>query len=43
MFMLNKIPQTGDKFTSGNYNFEVVDMDGKRVDKVIVTKIEPLE
>jgi putative hemolysin len=38
MFRLNKIPQTGDKFISGNYSFEVVDMDGKRVDKVLVKK-----
>jgi putative hemolysin len=43
MFMLNKIPQTGDKFTSDNYNFEIVDMDGKRVDKVLVSRKEPLK
>ncbi|HSW55658.1 MAG TPA: hemolysin family protein [Ignavibacteriaceae bacterium] len=38
MFKLNKIPQTGDKFKVQNYVFEVVDMDGKRVDKVLVIK-----
>lgn len=38
MFKLNKIPQIGDKFDSENYKFEVVDMDGKRVDKVLVLK-----
>ena len=38
MFRLNKIPQVGDKFRSENYKFEVVDMDGKRVDKVLVQK-----
>ncbi|MCU0413619.1 MAG: hemolysin family protein [Ignavibacteriaceae bacterium] len=38
MFKLNKIPQTGDKFIEQNYVFEVVDMDGKRVDKVLVIK-----
>jgi putative hemolysin len=38
MFKLNKIPQEGDKFNSENYKFEVVDMDGKRVDKVLVQK-----
>ena len=38
MFNLNKIPQTGDKFKIDNYVFEVVDMDGKRVDKVLVQK-----
>jgi putative hemolysin len=38
MFKLNKVPQVGDKFDSDNYTFEVVDMDGKRVDKVLVKK-----
>ncbi|HEY7751694.1 MAG TPA: hemolysin family protein [Ignavibacteriaceae bacterium] len=38
MYKLNKIPQEGDKFNSGEYKFEVVDMDGKRVDKVLVQK-----
>lgn len=38
MFKLNKIPHTGDKFKEQNYVFEVVDMDGKRVDKVMVIK-----
>jgi putative hemolysin len=38
MFKLNKIPHTGDKFKEQNYIFEVVDMDGKRVDKVMVIK-----
>jgi putative hemolysin len=39
MYMLNKIPQTGDKFSSNNYVFEVIDMDGKRVDKVLVKPV----
>ncbi|MGE5810878.1 MAG: hemolysin family protein [Ignavibacteria bacterium] len=39
MFKLNKVPQVGDKFDSDNYKFEVVDMDGKRVDKVLVKKL----
>ena len=38
MYKLNKIPSEGDKFTSCDYQFEVVDMDGKRVDKVLVQK-----
>ncbi|HSP86674.1 MAG TPA: hemolysin family protein [Ignavibacteriaceae bacterium] len=38
MFKLNKIPQIGDKFVSENFKFEVVDMDGKRVDKVLIEK-----
>ena len=39
MFVLNKIPAIGDNCTYGNYKFEIVDMDGKRVDKVLVTKL----
>jgi len=36
---LNKIPKTGDSFNAMNYKFEVVDMDGHRVDKVLIRKI----
>ncbi len=40
MYRLNGIPQTGDHFLDGNYKFEVVDMDGARVDKVLIQKIK---
>jgi putative hemolysin len=40
MFKLDKIPQVGDKFEAENYKFEVVDMDRKRVDKVLVQKMD---
>ena len=36
MYKLNRIPKTGDKVDYESYRFEVVDMDGKRVDKVLV-------
>lgn len=36
----NKIPATGEKFFLGNNSFEIVDMDGKRIDKLLITKIE---
>jgi len=38
MFKLNRIPKTGDKINYETYTFEIVDMDGKRVDKVLVSK-----
>jgi len=38
MTMLNKIPKTGDSFSALSQKFEVVDMDGKRVDKVLIQK-----
>ena len=36
--MLGSIPQAGDHFGWGGYRFEVADMDGYRVDKVLVEK-----
>lgn len=41
MNRLDRIPVTGDAFESSNYRFEVVDMDGNRVDKILVSKIKP--
>lgn len=40
MSQLGRIPKTGAKFTYENYEFEVVDMDGRRVDRVLVTAID---
>jgi putative hemolysin len=40
MTRLGRIPKTADHFDWGRYRFEVVDMDGKRVDKVLVVSIE---
>lgn len=37
---LEKIPSIGDAFEWGNYVFEVVNMDGRRVDRVLVTRID---
>jgi len=36
---LEKVPVEGEKFEWDGYLFEVVDMDGRRVDKVLVTKV----
>lgn len=40
MMHLERRPQTGDRFTHGNLQFEVLDMDGNRVDKVLVTPVK---
>jgi putative hemolysin len=40
MSQLGRIPKTGAKFKYENYEFEVVDMDGRRVDRVLVSKIK---
>jgi putative hemolysin len=37
--VLGRIPTAGDHFEWNNFRFEVADMDGRRVDKVIVTPI----
>ncbi len=38
MFVLGRVPRTGDVFESGGCRFEVVDMDGHRVDRVLVSR-----
>ena len=35
---MNKIPDTGDRFEYENMLFEIVDLDGNKIDKVLVTK-----
>jgi len=38
MTRLSRIPRAGDRFAWGGFRFEVVDMDGRRVDKVLVER-----
>jgi len=40
MTTLGRIPTSGEHFHMAGYRFEVVDMDGKRVDKVLVQKAD---
>jgi putative hemolysin len=37
MVSLRRVPRTGDRFERGGYRFEIVDMDGNRVDRVLAT------
>ena len=37
---LNEIPKAGDIVQFGNYQFEVMDIDGVRIDKVLMTVLE---
>lgn len=41
MLLLGRLPQTGDKVEWEEWRFEVVDLDGKRVDKVLVSRLAP--
>jgi putative hemolysin len=40
---LRKNPVEGDKFVAFGHTFEVIDMDGRRIDKILMTKIGPNE
>jgi putative hemolysin len=35
---MGRVPSVSDSFVWGNLRFEIVDMDGKRIDKVLVTR-----
>lgn len=39
MLSLGRVPQTADQFEWHSLRFEVIDMDGRRVDKVLVTTL----
>jgi putative hemolysin len=40
MLLLGRLPRTADTVEWEGWRFEVVDLDGKRVDKVLVARIE---
>ena len=39
MWLLGRLPHTGDKAQWERWQFEVVDLDGKRVDKVLASRL----
>jgi len=41
MLQLQRIPKTGDSFEWNGFSFEVVDMDGMKIDKVLVSRLPP--
>ena len=43
MWLSGQLPQTGDVLTWENWRLEVVDLDGKRIDKILATPIPPAE
>lgn len=38
--MLKHIPRTGESFVAQDYRFEVVDMDGRKIDKLLVNAVD---
>jgi len=43
MWLLGRLPQTGDRGEWEGWRFEVVDLDGKRVDKVLASRLPEAE
>jgi putative hemolysin len=41
MARLGRVPQAADHFEWGSMRFEVMDMDGRRIDKVLVNQLSP--
>ena len=39
MWLLGRVPASGDVATWEGWRFEVVDMDGKRIDKVLASRL----
>ncbi|GHT88548.1 hypothetical protein AGMMS49543_26860 [Betaproteobacteria bacterium] len=39
MWLLDRLPRTGDIVTWEDWRFEVVDLDGKRIDKVLANRL----
>ncbi|HBC15295.1 MAG TPA: DNA-binding protein, partial [Erythrobacter sp.] len=37
LHVLKRLPNEGDHFTDQGWRFEVVDMDGRRIDKLLVS------
>jgi len=43
MAQFGRIPGVGEHFAFGGFRFEVVDLDGARIDKVLVGSLPPTE
>jgi putative hemolysin len=41
MAQLNRVPMVADRITAGDWRFEIVEMDGRRVDRVLVVPVTP--
>lgn len=40
LYHLERIPNAGDKLVYKNYEFEIIDMDGQRIDKILITPVK---
>jgi putative hemolysin len=39
MARLNRVPMVADRISADGYRFEIVEMDGRRVDRVLVARV----
>lgn len=37
---MNRLPNVGESFVKGHWRFEVVDLDGRRIDKLLVSRVD---
>jgi len=43
MTKMGRIPRAGDRFDSDGLRYEIMDMDGNRIDKILVSPLEPVK
>jgi putative hemolysin len=41
LWVMEKLPEVGEVFEEQGWRFEIVDMDGRRIDKLLVTSLKP--
>ena len=41
LLLLGRLPQTADTVQWQDWKFEIIDMDGKRIDKVLASRVPP--
>jgi putative hemolysin len=39
MAQLNRVPMVADRIAADSYRFEIVEMDGRRVDRVLIVPV----
>jgi putative hemolysin len=39
--LFERVPATGDVIEDGDWRYEIVDMDGRRIDKILVSRMDP--
>ena len=43
MYMLRRVPKLTDRINYEGYRFEVIDVEGARIDQVLVTRLTDIE